>query len=174
MFFRWLQNICLSARRVFDYRGCATRAEYWGFVLFVAIWWGLLWWGLLWGVAVSLLCELCPVRVDVLMPIISVCNYLIWFVWTALSVRRLRDAGFSPLWGVLPLLLNFAGLVITCYFPGDLSEIVINGSDSPSSIHVLYSELAALCYILCGLSIILIGILCIRKSRSLSSRDCVI
>lgn len=96
------QSISMNFMRIFDYKGRSTRREFFTF-------WGLF-------IALNIIVNIITISVlnnndndTVFMAtiLINIAFYVAMFLlWLPLSIRRLRDAGYSPLW-MLSLLIPF-------------------------------------------------------------------
>jgi uncharacterized membrane protein YhaH (DUF805 family) len=94
--------IKVGLQKYADFRGVATRPEYWWFFLFTYLA-GLI------GGAIDL-----ALRQDSFGPAQTIVNIALWLPTLAITVRRNRDAGFSAWWLTL-WILPFIAIFVSVY-----------------------------------------------------------
>ena len=160
----------LSFRRIFDYRGRASRAEFWGFILLYEVYLFLPW------VIFKLMnCASAESMyylgadsgsgMAILQGVENGINVIFELALLSLTVRRLRDAGLSVFWVALYPGMRLVTYFVAKYFPGEAIRYSMLGADSPSTVFVQFPIYAAISQWLTSLSFVFILILCLRKSR---------
>ena len=167
----WYSRILQSFRRIFTYKGRATRAEFWGFFLLYTVY------DLALRGIYALGKQLSPVHLYYLgansetgAVVIQGCTWAISIIFQltllSLTVRRLRDAGVSVFWVAIYPLMNLVTYLIVKYVPGEII-VPLGGADEPTTVFITISWWAIASQFITSLSYIAILILCLRKSRPL-------
>ena len=123
----------LSAwKKSFDFKGKSTRKEYWQFLIFNSIIFGVLFLLILIGAYYSNDFDSLPIAISrILFPIYAI-GFLTLFgsIWVALplTVRRIRDVGMSWKW-IFFVSLPYVGGVFALIFLTRSSMVVIDGNE---------------------------------------------
>lgn len=77
--------------RVFDFSGCATRREFFSFVI-------------IWGIVGQFFAAIAMLTAILIVPLVALFTFLIWYIIAGLAVtmRRLHDGGHSGWWVLFP------------------------------------------------------------------------
>lgn len=113
-----IHSISMTFKRIFDYKGRSTRRElftFWG--LFIAL-------NIIVNIiTTSILTNNDKDTVFMAIIIINIAFYIVMFLlWLPLSIRRLRDAGYSPLWMLslfIPFIFPYTSKYIKSEYAGD-------------------------------------------------------
>ena len=126
----------------FDFRGKATRTQYWMFVL----------WGCLFALVLFVVALILGIFSPKLAMITTIVKWCVLFIpSTAIMVRRLRDGGFSP-WLVL--------LILPTYMYIGFSYLITSASSQTAS-PILLIMLLGISLLALVSSIILLVLLCL-------------
>ena len=169
----WLGRIWLSFRRIFTYKGRATRAEFWGFYLLYTLYCFV-------PMALNTLADHLsgetlyylggsyPDGSIIISGCLSAVTMIFQLTLLSLTVRRLRDAGRSVYW-VAPYL----GMILVTYLIAQftpppietIDPILLGGADEPTVITIHTIPVGTIVsQMITTLLLIWILILCLRKS----------
>ena len=166
----WLGNIWLSFRRMFTYKGRATRAEFWGFYLLYTLYSFV-------PMALESLTDHisdeslyylgggCPGVSIIMSGCLRAVSSIFQLTLLSLTVRRLRDAGRSVYWVAPYLGMILVACLIEQFTPPPAEPILIGGADSPTVITISTIPVGAIISrIITTLLFTWLLILCLRKS----------
>ena len=166
----WLDRIWLSFRRIFTYKGRATRAEFWGFYLLYTLY-SFVPMALntladhLSGETLYYLGGSYPDGSIIMNGCLSAVTMIFELTLLSLTVRRLRDAGRSVYWVAPHLGMVLVTYLIAQFTPPPVEPILLDGADGPTAMTISTIPVGAIISrIITTLLFVWILILCLRKS----------
>lgn len=172
----WLGRIWLSFRRIFTYKGRATRAEFWGFYLLYTLYSFV-------PMALESLTDhisdesLYYLGADypdgsiIMNGCLSAVTIIFELTLLSLTVRRLRDAGRSVYWVAPYLGMVLVTYIIAQFTPPPVEPILLDGADGPTAMTISTIPVGAITsQLITTLLFVWILILCLRKSTPAEPR----